>query len=271
MRLCFFSAFVIVTLAVMAVGLLRTKPVADRQPSVVAPVYVVEMRDNYFDPPGLLVQLNESVTWVLSEVGGSSGHSATAYHPSQDKELRIPEQAQPFNSNVFKRLNNRYTFKFPMIGVYDYFCIPHEDVGMVGRVIVQEAIGPGTQPLDKGISPAGQSMMPTIEEILGLNGKIFNFLAGLNSIPFLAQQGRRDQATAQLKLLQQEWLSGTNKSGSLYESVKTVELSEDFSKQLLVTEEALAKNSALAVLQELIQKAKEILNKAMSKLNQKEL
>jgi hypothetical protein len=207
----------------------------------------------------------------LSETGGSSGHSATAYHPSQDKELRIPEAAEPFNSSVFKRLNNRYAFKFTTPGVYDYFCIPHEDVGMVGRIIVKEASGPGTQPVDKGISTAGQSMIPTIEEILGINGYIFNFLARLNSLSFLSQQNRRDQASAQLKLLQQEWLSGVSKPGSLYESVKSVELNEDFSKQLAALEEAFSKNTSLASLQELVRQAKETLNKAMSKLSQKGL
>ncbi|MBI3659989.1 hypothetical protein HY230_05900 [Candidatus Acetothermia bacterium] len=268
LRICYFSALVAAVIGATAVGLMQSGPAPDRQPAPVIPVYVVEMRDNYFDPPGLFLQLGDSVTWVLSETAGNSGHSATAYHPSQDKELRIPEAAQPFNSDVFKKLGNRFTFKFTVSGVYDYFCIPHEDVGMVGRIIVKEATGPGTKPLDQGVSVAGQSIMPTIDEVLGLNGQLFNFLARLNAVLFLTQQNHRDQATIQLKLLRQDWESGINKPSSVYESLKSVGFHEDFNKQLLALEDAFNKNSPTNAIQDLVQKAKEILNKAMSKLSQ---
>jgi plastocyanin len=271
MRLCLFSALAVVALGIAMIGLLRASPAADRQPVAATPVYFVELRDNYFDPPGLFLQLNESVTWVLRETGSSLGHSATAYHPSQDKELRIPEQAQPFNSNVFKRLNDRFSFTFTVAGIYDYFCIPHEDVGMVGRVIVKEAIGPGTKSLDKGVSIAGQSMMPTVEEILALNGQIFNLLARLNSVSFFAQQNRRDQATAQLKLIQKDWTEGRNLPSSLYESLKSVQLEKDLTKQLGDIEETLSQNGPANTTYELVQRAKDTLNKAMSKLSQKDL
>ena len=268
MRLCFFSALVAVVIGAAAVGLMRAGPALDRQPTPPAPVYVVEMRDNYFDPPGLFLQLGDSVTWVLSETGSNSGHSATAYHPSQDKVLRIPEAAQPFNSGVFKRLGNRFTFQFTLPGVYDYFCIPHEDMGMVGRIIVKEATGPGTKSLDQGISVAGQSIMPTIDEVLGINGQIFGFLARLNGVLALTQQNQRSQATVQLKLLRQDWEAGSNKPGSVFESLKSVGLEEDFSKELSAVEDAFGKNSPTSAIQDLVQKTKDILNKAMSKLSQ---
>ena len=62
-------------------------------------------------------------------------------------------------------------------GVYDYFCIPHEHAGMVGRIVVGEATGPGAEPFDyfKGM-PQGanwltvpmpaQRNFPSIERIL---------------------------------------------------------------------------------------------------------
>jgi hypothetical protein len=33
-------------------------------------------------------------------------------------------------------------------GVYDYLCEPHEHAGMVGRLIVGKATGPGSMPFD---------------------------------------------------------------------------------------------------------------------------
>ena len=33
-------------------------------------------------------------------------------------------------------------------GVYDYYCMPHEAAGMVGRIIVGKPLGPGTEPFD---------------------------------------------------------------------------------------------------------------------------
>jgi hypothetical protein len=33
-------------------------------------------------------------------------------------------------------------------GVYDYFCMPHERAGIVGRLIVGLAAGPGAPPFD---------------------------------------------------------------------------------------------------------------------------
>ena len=46
-------------------------------------------------------------------------------------------------------------------GVYDYFCMPHEEAGMVGRLIVGQPIGPGSQPFDwfKGLTE-GRDWLP---------------------------------------------------------------------------------------------------------------
>ena len=62
-------------------------------------------------------------------------------------------------------------------GVYDYFCIPHERAGMVGRIVVGEATGPGAEPLDyfKGMPQAAnwlavpipaQKTFPSVKSIL---------------------------------------------------------------------------------------------------------
>jgi len=61
--------------------------------------------------------------------------------------LRIPEAAQLWDS---KYLLPAHTFEITLTmgGVYDYFCLPHEIAGMVGRIIVGKAAGPATLPFD---------------------------------------------------------------------------------------------------------------------------
>jgi plastocyanin len=102
----------------------------------------------YFDPAGLRIQPGDTVRWI--QVNGY--HSVTAYHPANgDRELRIPERAEPWDSGMLlaeypaKGSTFEHTFTIP--GAYDYLCMPHEAAGMVGRIIVGEpGAGPGTRP-----------------------------------------------------------------------------------------------------------------------------
>lgn len=127
----------------------------------------VEMRtDNkgsYFTPKGLLVEPGTTVTFVNE----SGAHAVTAYHPDfGDKPLRIPEEAEPWDSPVYSESGSEYEVTLDVPGVYDYYCPPHEVMGMVGRVIVGEPQGgPGTTELTD-MPPAAKSKMPSIEDIL---------------------------------------------------------------------------------------------------------
>ena len=56
-------------------------------------LYVVEMYDFFMDPPGLRLEAGDRVAWIMLEDHLNDGHSATGYHPDQDKVLRIPEAA----------------------------------------------------------------------------------------------------------------------------------------------------------------------------------
>jgi len=92
--------------------------------------------DVWFDPIGVLIRPGQMVRWVNTDPGNS--HTSTAYHPSNDGHpLRIPAGAETWNSDY---LLPRETFelRFTMEGVYDYFCVPHEHAGMVGRIVVAE-------------------------------------------------------------------------------------------------------------------------------------
>jgi len=91
----------------------------------------------WFDPAGLLVPPGATVRWTNRDPGNA--HTATAYHPANfDRPRRIPEAASPWNSDY---LLPGETFETMLTapGIYDFFCIPHEHAGMVGRIVVGAA------------------------------------------------------------------------------------------------------------------------------------
>jgi len=96
----------------------------------------------YFDPAGILIERGQTLRWAATKWGAT----VTAFHPSNyNHELRIPENARPFNSGLIGEDSDRYnTFEwtFDVEGTYDYFSRHHEPLGMVGRIIVGRPGGP---------------------------------------------------------------------------------------------------------------------------------
>ena len=164
------------------------------QAQVAPHTYVVEMKDFFYDPIGLYLRRGDTVVWLEAREQVKTRHTATAYHPAFDKKLRIPEGAAPWNSGFFEQIGQTWSYTFNDVGIHDYFCIPHEDSGMVGRLLVEEPTGPGAQDLSVGISPAGQSVMPTVEELLGPVGEVFNFQGRLNAVMLPWRQDDKSQA-----------------------------------------------------------------------------
>ena len=104
----------------------------------------VQMTDaQRFEPEELTVAAGETVTWK-NESGES--HTVTAY------EDDIPDGADFFASGDASSedgardaldeglIDGGETFEvtFDEPGTYRYFCIPHEDQGMVGTIVVEE-------------------------------------------------------------------------------------------------------------------------------------
>ena len=87
----------------------------------------------WFRPRGLFIQPGQTVRWVNHEVGNV--HTVTAYHPDNGKPLRIPDGAASWDSGYLMP-DESFALKFDKPGIYDYFCIPHEHAGMVGRIVV---------------------------------------------------------------------------------------------------------------------------------------
>ena len=104
---------------------------------------VIDMNDDLkFVPDTFEVAVGETVTWKNV---GSAEHSVTAY------EDDIPGDAAYFASGGFDSESaardaypdgsiagdETYEHTFDTAGEYQYFCIPHEQAGMVGTLTVQ--------------------------------------------------------------------------------------------------------------------------------------
>ncbi|PWC39820.1 plastocyanin/azurin family copper-binding protein [Azospirillum sp. TSO35-2] len=132
-----------------------------------AAVVEIRMRGNadgskvWFDPIGVLVEPGQTIRWINIDPGNA--HTSTAYHPANaGHPLRIPEGAAPWNSDYLLP-EQSFELSLTTAGVYDYFCIPHEEAGMAGRLVVgrpQGSLSAATLP-----EPA-RRLLPSPEEIV---------------------------------------------------------------------------------------------------------
>ncbi len=122
--------------------------------------HTVEMTDGLaFDPDSLTVAPGDTVVF---ENVGSVGHSVTAYEEGEDES--IPEDAEYWAAGGFDSEQaardaysatgsiedtgnvpggESWSHTFETEGTHDYFCIPHEGAGMVGRIEVSAGATPG--------------------------------------------------------------------------------------------------------------------------------
>lgn len=106
---------------------------------------VTEGDEHHFEPHAVWVEQGGTVTWTLA----SGSHSATAYHSDNDRPDRVPEGTEAWDSGVLSEQGATFEYTFDQEGVYDYFCIPHETIPMVGTVLVGNP-DPENQP---GLAP----------------------------------------------------------------------------------------------------------------------
>ncbi|MWV39973.1 halocyanin [Natrialba sp. INN-245] len=125
---------------------------------------------HHFVPHVVHVEEGGTVTWVLD----SGVHDTVAYHPENadllpsSTERRIPDDTNPWASDVYDTAGETFELTFEGEGIYDYTCTisghghrggnhhggghhsgdqTHESTGMVGRVIVGDPdLDPDRQP-----------------------------------------------------------------------------------------------------------------------------
>lgn len=86
----------------------------------------------HFEPHVVRVNVGGTVTWTLE----SGSHTTTAYHPDNDHPQLVPDGAAAWDSGILSEQGATFEHTFETEGVYHYYCMPHESLGMLGSIIV---------------------------------------------------------------------------------------------------------------------------------------
>jgi plastocyanin len=198
-----------------------------------ARTYVVFLRVEggrfFFDPAALHLEPGEEVLWV--NLGDN--HSTTAYHPANGKPLRIPEGADPWDSGILGLgdVGIAFSYTFRVEGTYDYFCMPHEFLGMVGRIVTGRPGGPAeaTSIANADLPQAVREEMPSTTRALTGVGA---WAAELNRGLWLLLRGEAEGAAGQAEALLRAFRRGEGRSGSLYSVLAKLEQADVFARLL---------------------------------------
>jgi plastocyanin len=96
---------------------------------------VISMIGMRFEPQRISIQVGDTVEWRNES---NMAHTVTADQQlaNNPENVLLPEGAQPFHSGRIEAGSAfRHTFTAP--GTYQYVCLPHEEQGMLGQVIVE--------------------------------------------------------------------------------------------------------------------------------------
>jgi plastocyanin len=108
-----------------------------------------------FEPALISINVGDTVEWrnVSRHPHTVTVDPNLAGNPAH---VVLPQGAQPINSGEIPP-GQRFTHTFRTPGIYYYVCLPHEDRGMVGIVVVNPGPGGGgQQPPGSGQPPAPQ-------------------------------------------------------------------------------------------------------------------
>lgn len=117
----------------------------------------------YFDPVGLAIEPGTTVRFI----NASGMHGTSSYSDDNGKPQRIPDDASGWASPIFNEEGASFEVTFEQEGVYDYYCPPHEALGMVGRIVVGDPAAYPAQDAAQLNFPAAADALPTVDAILG--------------------------------------------------------------------------------------------------------
>ncbi|MFB1062565.1 plastocyanin/azurin family copper-binding protein [Natrinema sp. H-ect4] len=107
----------------------------------------------YFEPTGLYVETGDTVKFNMT----TPHHNVNAYHPAFGYNQRVPDETPAYSSPILSA-GDAWYYTFEQEGVHDIMCAPHELFGMVGRIVVGSASGPGANPV--GDAPGNEQSRP---------------------------------------------------------------------------------------------------------------
>jgi plastocyanin len=99
--------------------------------------HVIEITDgNVFSPDEITIAAGDTVTWVnlTDQVHTSSADPEIANDPNN---VQLPDGAASWHSGNIEP-DEEYSVTLEVPGIYVYFCYPHQDAGMIGRIIVED-------------------------------------------------------------------------------------------------------------------------------------
>lgn len=86
--------------------------------------------DSRFEPQVARVNPGDIIRFDVEE----GMHTVTAYHPDNRRDLRIPKDAESFDSGILTA-GDTWFLSITHTGEYNYFCLPHERMGHVGKIL----------------------------------------------------------------------------------------------------------------------------------------
>jgi plastocyanin len=106
------------------------------------PAEVTMTSSHLFDPDTLTVAPGTKITWTND---GDEPHTVTAYSDEVPEgeyfasgDLPDEDAARESVSKGFVQVGETYSVTLDTPGTYAYFCIPHENHGMTGEIVVEE-------------------------------------------------------------------------------------------------------------------------------------
>ncbi len=112
----------------------------------------VGMEDSFFDEANITVEPGTTVTWVQR---GQYGHTTTSYDGLWDSGL------------IEGGTDGTYSYTFEEPGTYEYFCGPHEEMGMVGTVTVSG--GSASAPASASATASASAEAETLTDTGGIS------------------------------------------------------------------------------------------------------
>ena len=137
----------------------------------------VRMEDNFFAPANITVEPGTTVTWVQS---GDNPHTTTSYDGLWDSGM------------IEGGSGGTFSFTFEESGTYDYFCIPHEDLGMVGSVTVTGGTATASPTATATASPTATALAdtggPPVSSLLMLGATLVLVVFGVTALALVRRR-----------------------------------------------------------------------------------